>query len=61
MQTSLLEAIFFVVSHKSVSDEALRCLIVTIKAQDSLLTGSSDNLPKEEFHRFLLLLPYLMS
>lgn len=53
--------LFNVVAHKNVSDEAFKCLIVTIKAQDDLLTCNADNLAKEELHRFLLLLPYLMS
>lgn len=61
IKSSFLSLLFSVVSNPKVSDDAFKSLIVTIKAQDSLLTSSQDNLAKEELHRFLLLLPYLMT
>ena len=58
---SFLSVLFDCVSNKKVSEDVFKVLIVTIKASDSLLHGDGDKLPQEEFHRFLLLLPYLLS
>lgn len=61
LSRSFLSVLFDCVAHKKVSEDVFRVLIVTIKASDLLLHGDEDKLPQEEFHRFLLLLPYLLS
>lgn len=41
---SLVSVLSDVVSHRKVSDDAFKCLIVTIKAQDSLLTTTQGDM-----------------
>lgn len=58
---SLLSILFTAVSHPIVSQDVFKCILVTIKAQDSLLVSNQGDQARDELHRFLILLPFLMN
>ena len=61
LRSSLLSILFRTVSHPLVSQDVFKCILVTIKAQDSLLVSNQGDQARDELHRFLILLPFLMN